>query len=235
MALYSDKVMDHFQNPRNVGKIEDADGIGEVGNAKCGDIMRMYIKVSDGVITDCKFKRRWSFRTRRSSRRSTGCPPISCTAQCWPRRPSRPLSKTITIKTASPMTPRCSKISRTASTATNKNDKKTSPTGEAFFAADCSSLRSLHKFGLAKNAALRLCFWSLTYRTAASPRAHALPKAKATRWVAFAFGGRYKTASRFAHVHKKLCCPPSYKRQSDNHPGRLPLYTFFSRLSHDNR
>ena len=55
MALYSDKVMDHFQNPRNVGKMEDADGIGEVGNAKCGDIMRMYIKVKDGVITDCKF------------------------------------------------------------------------------------------------------------------------------------------------------------------------------------
>ena len=55
MALYSDKVMDHFQNPRNVGKIDDADGIGEVGNAKCGDIMRMYIKVKDGIITDCKF------------------------------------------------------------------------------------------------------------------------------------------------------------------------------------
>jgi len=55
MALYSDKVMDHFQHPRNVGKIDDADGIGEVGNAKCGDIMRMYIKVKDGVITDCKF------------------------------------------------------------------------------------------------------------------------------------------------------------------------------------
>ena len=55
MALYSDKVMDHFQNPRNVGKMDDADGIGEVGNAKCGDIMRMYIKVEDGVITDCKF------------------------------------------------------------------------------------------------------------------------------------------------------------------------------------
>ena len=56
MALYSDKVMDHFQNPRNVGKLEDADGIGEVGNAKCGDIMRMYIKVDDnGIITDCKF------------------------------------------------------------------------------------------------------------------------------------------------------------------------------------
>lgn len=56
MALYSDKVMDHFQNPRNVGKLEAADGIGEVGNAKCGDIMRMYIKVDDnGIITDCKF------------------------------------------------------------------------------------------------------------------------------------------------------------------------------------
>lgn len=56
MALYSDKVIDHFQNPRNVGKLEDADGIGEVGNAKCGDIMRMYIKVDDnGIITDCKF------------------------------------------------------------------------------------------------------------------------------------------------------------------------------------
>ena len=55
MALYSDKVMDHFQHPRNVGKIDDADGIGEVGNAKCGDIMRMYVKVKDDVITDCKF------------------------------------------------------------------------------------------------------------------------------------------------------------------------------------
>ncbi len=55
MALYSDKVMDHFQNPRNVGKMDDADGIGEVGNAKCGDIMRMYIKVKDGIITGCKF------------------------------------------------------------------------------------------------------------------------------------------------------------------------------------
>ena len=55
MALYSDKVMDHFQNPRNVGKLENADGVGEVGNAKCGDIMRMYIKVDDGIITDCKF------------------------------------------------------------------------------------------------------------------------------------------------------------------------------------
>ena len=53
--LYSEKVMDHFQNPRNVGKMEDADGVGEVGNAKGGDIMKMYIKVNDGVITDVKF------------------------------------------------------------------------------------------------------------------------------------------------------------------------------------
>ena len=55
MALYSEKVMDHFQNPRNVGKMEDASGVGEVGNAKGGDIMKMYIKVEDGIIVDCKF------------------------------------------------------------------------------------------------------------------------------------------------------------------------------------
>ena len=53
--LYSEKVMDHFQNPRNVGKMEDADGVGEVGNAKCGDIMKMYIKVDKGRITHVKF------------------------------------------------------------------------------------------------------------------------------------------------------------------------------------
>ncbi|MDD6346074.1 MAG: Fe-S cluster assembly scaffold protein NifU [Ruminococcus sp.] len=53
---YSEKVLDHFSNPRNVGEIEDADGIGEVGNAKCGDIMKMYIKVDNDIITDVKFK-----------------------------------------------------------------------------------------------------------------------------------------------------------------------------------
>ncbi len=52
---YSEKVMDHFANPRNVGKLEDASGVGEVGNAKCGDIMKMYIKVKDGIITDVSF------------------------------------------------------------------------------------------------------------------------------------------------------------------------------------
>ena len=54
--MYSEKVMDHFSNPRNVGEIENADGVGTVGNAKCGDIMRIYLKVEDGVIVDCKFK-----------------------------------------------------------------------------------------------------------------------------------------------------------------------------------
>ncbi|MBR5247312.1 MAG: Fe-S cluster assembly scaffold protein NifU [Clostridia bacterium] len=52
---YSEKVMEHFVNPHNVGKLEDADGIGEVGNAKCGDIMKMYLKINDGIITDVKF------------------------------------------------------------------------------------------------------------------------------------------------------------------------------------
>ncbi|MTI55254.1 MAG: Fe-S cluster assembly scaffold protein NifU [Geosporobacter ferrireducens] len=54
--MYSEKVMDHFMNPRNVGEIENADGIGEVGNAKCGDIMKMYLKIEGDVIVDVKFK-----------------------------------------------------------------------------------------------------------------------------------------------------------------------------------
>ncbi|MBR3083883.1 MAG: Fe-S cluster assembly scaffold protein NifU [Oscillospiraceae bacterium] len=56
MALYSEKVMDHFRKPRNVGVIPDADGVGQVGNAKCGDIMKMYLKIDDGVISDVKFE-----------------------------------------------------------------------------------------------------------------------------------------------------------------------------------
>ena len=56
MALYSDKVMDHFLHPRNVGVIEDANAVGEVGNAKCGDIMKMYLKIEDGIIEDVKFE-----------------------------------------------------------------------------------------------------------------------------------------------------------------------------------
>ena len=56
MALYSEKVMDHFMNPRNVGSIENASGVGEVGNAKCGDIMKIYLKIVDDIIWDVKFE-----------------------------------------------------------------------------------------------------------------------------------------------------------------------------------
>ena len=54
--IYTDKVMDHFRNPRNVGVIENADGVGEVGNAKCGDIMRVYLKIEDNIVKDAKFE-----------------------------------------------------------------------------------------------------------------------------------------------------------------------------------
>ena len=56
MALYSEKVMDHFRNPRNVGVIENADGVGEVGNAKCGDIMKIYLKIENDILVDVKFE-----------------------------------------------------------------------------------------------------------------------------------------------------------------------------------
>ena len=56
MALYSEKVMDHFRNPRNVGVIENADGVGEVGNAKCGDIMKIYLRIENDIIEDVKFE-----------------------------------------------------------------------------------------------------------------------------------------------------------------------------------
>ncbi len=56
MALYSEKVMDHFRNPRNVGVIENADGVGEAGNAVCGDIMKIYLKIDNDIVTDVKFE-----------------------------------------------------------------------------------------------------------------------------------------------------------------------------------
>ena len=56
MALYSEKVMDHFRHPRNIGCIENADGVGEVGNGKCGDIMKMYLKIDDNIVSDVKFE-----------------------------------------------------------------------------------------------------------------------------------------------------------------------------------
>ena len=56
LGPYSDKVMYHFMNPRNMGEMEDADGVGEVGNPACGDVMRLYLKIRDGIILDAKFK-----------------------------------------------------------------------------------------------------------------------------------------------------------------------------------
>ena len=109
MALYSEKVMDHFRNPRNVGVIEDADGVGEVGNAVCGDIMKIYLKIEDGIVSDAKFetfgcgsaiasssmatelikgKPLFSSPIRRSPRHWAACPPTSSTAPSWRRRPS---------------------------------------------------------------------------------------------------------------------------------------------------
>ena len=73
MALYTETVMDHFMNPRNVGEIPDADGIGEVGNAKCGDIMKMYLKIKDDKIEDVKFE-------------TFGCGRAPSPPAPWPRR-----------------------------------------------------------------------------------------------------------------------------------------------------
>ena len=125
--LYSEKVMDHFQNPRNVGKMDDADGVGEVGNAVCGDIMKMYIKVKDGIITDVKFntfgcgsaiatssmatemikgkpieEAAPSCPTRLLPRRWTVCRRSRCTAPCWRRKRFAPPSRTTTTVTALP-------------------------------------------------------------------------------------------------------------------------------------
>ena len=72
MALYSEKVMDHFRNPRNVGVIENADGVGEVGNARCGDIMKIYLKIEDDRIKDVKFE-------------TFGCGRLQNPAECFRR------------------------------------------------------------------------------------------------------------------------------------------------------
>ena len=118
MALYSEKVMEHFRNPRNVGVIEDANGIGEVGNAKCGDIMKMYLKIEDDIIQDVKFETFGCGSAIASSSMATELikgKPVSeamkltnkavaealdflhtrCTAVCWRKKQSSPLLKTI--------------------------------------------------------------------------------------------------------------------------------------------
>ena len=118
---YSEKVMDHFANPRNVGEMKDANGVGEVGNPKCGDIMRMYIKVENGVIQDVSFMTFGCGAAIATSSMATelikgksvedalkltnkavmealdGLPPVKVhTAPSWRNRPSRPLWRIIT-------------------------------------------------------------------------------------------------------------------------------------------
>ena len=128
MALYTDIVMDHFMNPRNVGSIENADGVGEVGNAKCGDIMKMYLKIKDNKIEDVKFETFGCGSAIASSSMATEmikgktideavCPRTSSTALCLPRRRSNLPSRIITTKTALPTTRRSSPNVRTASPA----------------------------------------------------------------------------------------------------------------------
>ena len=112
MAMnYSAKVMDHFSNPRNVGEIENPSAVGEVGNAVCGDIMKIYLKIENNIITDVKFRtfgcgaaiatssmtRLSRSPIRRSSRRSMGFLPQKSTAPSSPKKRLRRLS-TITIK-----------------------------------------------------------------------------------------------------------------------------------------
>lgn len=118
--MYSEKVMDHFMNPRNVGEIPDASGVGEVGNAKCGDIMRIYLKINDDeVVEDAKFMTYGCGAAIATSSMATelvkgrtveealslsnaavmdalaACPPPRYTAASWLKRPSKPLLRII--------------------------------------------------------------------------------------------------------------------------------------------
>ena len=130
MALYTETVMDHFMHPRNVGSIENADGVGEVGNAKCGDIMKMYLKIKDNVIEDVKFETfgcgsaiasssiaTEMIKGKRSLTRWADCPRTSCTAPSLQRKRSSRRSRITTTATASSMTTRSSPIARTAPAA----------------------------------------------------------------------------------------------------------------------
>ena len=112
--MYSEKVLDHFNNPRNVGEIPDANGVGRVGNPKCGDIMQMYLKIEDGIIVDVKFKTFGCGAAIATSSMATEMVkgksveealkltnaavaeatavsrPTSSTVRSWPRKPSNP-------------------------------------------------------------------------------------------------------------------------------------------------
>ena len=110
--MYSEKVLDHFTNPRNVGEIPDADGVGEVGNARCGDIMKMYLKIDGDTITDVKFKTfgcgaaiaTSSIATEMIKGKTASLPP-SCTAAYWRSRRSRPRFPITTPARASTLSP----------------------------------------------------------------------------------------------------------------------------------
>lgn len=139
--LYSEKVMDHFRNPRNLGTIENADAVGEVGNAKCGDIMKMYLKIDNGIITDVKFntfgcgsaiatssmatemirvsrlKRRLSFPIRLLWRRLTAFRHIKYTVRFWLKRRLRRRCLTITASTPNLQSPKDCPIARNAQAA----------------------------------------------------------------------------------------------------------------------
>ena len=82
---YSEKVMDHFMNPRNVGEIADASGIGQVGNAKCGDIMKVYLKIEDGIVQDAKFKTFGCGAAVATSSMATPTSPLTWTPGTSPR------------------------------------------------------------------------------------------------------------------------------------------------------
>ena len=133
---YSEKVMEHFANPHNVGEMKDADGVGEVGNPKCGDIMRMYIKVEDDVITDVKFMTFGCGAAIATSsmatdlvkplwKRWTGCPRSRSTAPCLPSRPSRRLSPITTAAAASTPLPLSAKFRNVKKAIATCNPLKT--------------------------------------------------------------------------------------------------------------
>ena len=139
MALYSETVMDHFRNPRNVGVIEDADGVGEVGNAKCGDIMKIYLKIKDNIIEDVKFETFGCGSAIASSSMATemikGKPLsealglTSSTAPCWLKRPSNWPFRTTMRKPAQTMTkansPPVTAVATAAATATERECMRT--------------------------------------------------------------------------------------------------------------
>ena len=116
-GMYSAKVMEHFAHPHNVGEIPDANGVGEVGNPKCGDIMRMYLKIENNVIVDVKFLTFGCGAAIATSSMATDLIKGKTIALFWLSRPSRPLCPTTTVVRASTRNPSWASWKRTATTA----------------------------------------------------------------------------------------------------------------------